>query len=57
VINGKRMAAAFLLKGHGTRGKLTIKKCGKKGNQILKLLEEPGEVYIVQHVGRLILTS
>jgi len=53
MIGGKRMSAAFLLKGHGTKGKLTINKCGKKGDQILKLLDEPARVYIVQHVGEI----
>ena len=53
MIGGKRMPAAFLLKGHGTKGKLTINKCGKKGDQILKLLDEPARVYIVQHVGEI----
>jgi len=49
-IKGKRIPAAFLLKGAGTKGKLTIKKCGKQGNQILRLLEEPAELFVVQHV-------
>ena len=49
-IGGKRIPTAFLLKGSGTRGKLTIKKCGKNGDQILRLLEEPAELFIVQHV-------
>ena len=53
VIKGKRVPAAFLLKGRGTKGKLTIKKCGKNGNQILNLLDEPAEVYIVQYVGEI----
>jgi hypothetical protein len=49
-MRNKRVPAAFLLKGAGTKGKLTIKKCGKQGNQIMRLLEEPAELFVVQHV-------
>lgn len=49
-VNGRLTRGAFLLKGRGTRGKLTIRKCGKNGDQILKLLRAPADIYIIQHV-------
>lgn len=49
-VGGERLSAAFLLKGKGTRGKLTIKKCGKDGGQIVRLLEVPADLYVIQHV-------
>ena len=47
---GRRTPSAFLLKGSGTKGILTIKKCGKNGDQLIRLLEEPARIYFVQHV-------
>jgi hypothetical protein len=52
-VGGKRMRAAFLLKGNGTKGKLTIAKCGKNGDQIVRLFEAPVGLYIIQHVGEI----
>jgi hypothetical protein len=49
-INGNRVRAVFLLKGSGTSGKLTIKKCGANGDQIVRLVEAPADLYVVQHV-------
>lgn len=48
--NQKRYNAAFLLKGAGTKGKLTIKKCGKNGDQLFKLSMSNADYYIIQHV-------
>jgi hypothetical protein len=52
-VGGKRIRAAFLLKGRGTRGKLTIAKCGKNGDQIVRLLDAPVDLYVIQHVGEI----
>ena len=49
-IGGRRLRAAFLLKGNGTRGKLTIAKCGRNGDQIVRLTEASVDLYIIQHV-------
>jgi len=49
-LRGRRYTAAFLLKGPAKKGPLTIEKCGKRGNQILRLVKEPANVFIVQHV-------
>jgi hypothetical protein len=50
-IKGKRYAAAFGLKGKGTKGKLTPKKMGKNGDQIQRLFRSPADVFIVQYWG------
>jgi len=49
-INKKRYRAAFLLKGSGTKGKLTIAKCGKNGDQIQRLFKCPADIFVIQHV-------
>lgn len=43
----KRKAAAFALKGKGTRGPLTLNKMGHKGDQIQRLFESSAEVHIL----------
>lgn len=49
-VGGDRLKAAFLLKGSGTKGKLTISKCGKSGGQIEKLVQASADLYVIQHV-------
>ncbi|MGA2972610.1 MAG: hypothetical protein ABSE39_08325 [Candidatus Bathyarchaeia archaeon] len=49
-LRGRRCLAAFMLKGRGTPRKLTIADCGKNGDQILRLVEEPADLFIVQHI-------
>ena len=34
----------------GTKGKLTIKDCGNNGDQIVRLVEAPVDLYVIQHV-------
>lgn len=48
-INGKRMNAAFVLKGPSKFHEMSIKDLGANGNQIVRLFDEPAEVYFVQH--------
>ena len=52
-VGGERLRAAFLLKGSGTQGKLTIAKCGKNGDQIVRLVEATVDLYVIQHVGEI----
>jgi len=49
-LNGRRTPAAFMFKGRGTPGKLTIDKCGENGDQLVRLIREPAVVYFIQHV-------
>ena len=52
VVSGNRIATAFMLKGNGLKRKtLQIGNCGKNGDQLLRLLESPAKLFIVQFVG------
>lgn len=52
LLKGSRVASAFLLKGSGLRKKvLEIKDCGKNGDQIVRLLDSPAQLFIIQFVG------
>lgn len=52
LLEGSRVAAAFLLKGNGLRKNvLEIKDCGKNGNQIVRLLDSPAQLFVVQFIG------
>lgn len=48
-LKGKRVSAAFGLKGKGTKGILTPKKMGKNGDQIQRLFKSPAEAFFVQY--------
>jgi hypothetical protein len=52
IYKGKRVSTAFLLKGPSVK-RLTIDKCGKRGNQVLRLVKEPAQLFIVQHNGEI----
>jgi len=52
-IGGDRARAALLLKGAATKGKLTLKKCGKDAAQIARLVAVPAELYILQHLDQI----
>lgn len=49
IIKGERKNVAFGLKGKGTRGILTPKKMGKRGDQIQRLFRTPADVFLVQY--------
>lgn len=48
-IKGKRVSAAFLLKGPAKFDPMTFKHLGKNGDQIVRLSQEPVDVLFVQH--------
>jgi hypothetical protein len=50
-IAGRRHSVAFGLKGRGTKGVLTPKKMGKRGDQIQRLFRSPADVFVVQYWG------
>jgi hypothetical protein len=50
---GRRVPAAFAFKGRGTRGMLTLRKLGKRGDQIIRLFEEPAEIFFLQYNGQI----
>jgi len=53
VLNGKRVSAAFGLKGKGTKGILVPKKMGTRGDQLQRLLATPADVFLVQYWGQI----
>lgn len=54
LVNGRRMSAAFLLKGNGLRKNLMqIANCGANGDQIIRLATSPADVLVVQFVGNI----
>jgi hypothetical protein len=53
ILNGHRVPAAFLLKGPAVKGRLTIAKCGKNGDQIQRLFECPAELFVIQYNGNI----
>lgn len=52
VAKGRRIETAFLLKGNGLkRRKLEIRDCGVNGDQLLRLVNSPARLFVVQFVG------
>jgi hypothetical protein len=51
MLQGRRVRASFLLKGNGLRGPLKPKSLGKNGDQLTRLITQPAELFVVQHVG------
>ena len=50
-VGGKRVQGAFALKGPSIGRKVTVAKFGKNGDQVIRLFEEPAELYVVQANG------
>ncbi|BDA71712.1 hypothetical protein CAL7716_058780 [Calothrix sp. PCC 7716] len=48
-IQGRRLSAAFLLKGPAKYSPMTLKHLGKNGDQIVRLSKEPANVLVIQH--------
>jgi hypothetical protein len=48
------MATAFALKGRGLQKPiLEIGDCGKNGDQLVRLLESPARLFVVQFIGNI----
>ena len=52
-MGGKRMRAAFALKGPATTGPLVPGKMGHNGDQIQRLFTSPAQVFFVQYEGEI----
>ncbi len=48
-LGGRRVSAAFLLKGPARFQPMTLNNLGKNNDQIVRLANEPADVLIVQH--------
>jgi hypothetical protein len=54
VYNGKRIPAAFALKGRGQKHKmLEISDCGKNGDQLVRLFQSPADLFVLQYGGEI----
>jgi hypothetical protein len=54
IVNGRRHATAFMLKGPGIGTKeMDIKHCGSKGSQLVHLFDAPAKLFVVQFTGRI----
>lgn len=53
ILKGKRIIAAFFLKGPSVKGRLTLAKCGKNGDQIQRLFQSPADAFFVQFNGEI----
>jgi hypothetical protein len=51
-LNGRNVRTSFLLKGNGLRVALKPRYLGKNGDQITRMMAQPAELYVVQHVNR-----
>ena len=52
VVAGRRTTTAMALKGPSGKASVTISSYGKNGDQIVRLFEEPAELFIVQANGK-----
>src|SRR5262249_2088759 len=48
-IGGKRKTAAFLFKGPASFREMTLDMCGKRADQIYRLVNSGGDISVVQH--------
>jgi hypothetical protein len=49
IVEGQRVATAFVLKGPSRWGTMTLAHLGKNGDQICRLASEPADLLVVQH--------
>lgn len=49
IVSGRRVTAAFLLKGPAKFKPLTVADLGKNGDQIYRLFQEPADLLVLQH--------
>ena len=52
-IDGTQTTAAFLLKGPAARGAMGYGTLGKQGDQIVRLFDEPAQLLVLQHHGKI----
>jgi hypothetical protein len=52
IVYGTRRATAFLLKGNGLKVQtMEIRHCGSNGDQLVRLVRSPADLFVVQFVG------
>lgn len=54
IVNGARRPTAFMLKGNGLKNRtMEIKYCGKNGDQVVRLFQNPADLFVIQFVGNI----
>jgi hypothetical protein len=48
-VRGVQVSTAWLFKGPGARGPMTVRTLGSRGDQIVRLFSEPADVLVLQH--------
>ncbi|MFE2615323.1 hypothetical protein ACFXA2_17070 [Micromonospora chalcea] len=48
-VRGVQVSTAWLFKGPGSRGPMTVRTLGSRGDQIVRLFSEPADVLVLQH--------
>ncbi len=49
LVRGVPVSTAWLFKGPGSRGPMTVRTLGSRGDQIVRLFSEPADVLVLQH--------
>jgi hypothetical protein len=49
ILGGRAVAASFILKGPAKKGPLTLAKLGKNGDQMVRMMSQPADLFVVQH--------
>lgn len=52
-LDGVTVATSFMLKGRSVQGVMKPKDLGKNGDQITRMMTQPADLFIVQHVHRI----
>ena len=52
-LEGRLARASFLLKGRGLGSVMKMKDLGSNGDQVMRMVKQPAELFVVQHVNRI----
>lgn len=52
-LDGRAVRASFMLKGRGLGSVMKIKDLGANGDQVMRMVKQPAELFVVQHVNRI----
>ncbi|MFC6157189.1 hypothetical protein [Kribbella jiaozuonensis] len=52
-LDGRAVRASFMLKGRGLGSVMKMKDLGANGDQVMRMVRQPAELFVVQHVNRI----
>jgi hypothetical protein len=52
-LGGRAVRASFMLKGRGLSSTMRMKNLGKNGDQVMRMIKQPAELFVVQHVNNI----